>query len=100
MDKSPEKEEADEDSLEVEKLDEMNPDHKFCFCMPHIWGVHVVGASIVATIFGSCVQAYFLGNNDWFGEELYYVILLLLLPIFISLMFYFLFWCGCDRSWH
>jgi hypothetical protein len=38
--------------------------------------------------------------NDYFNDAFYFVYVLLLLPFFIALIFYALYWCACHDTWH
>ena len=57
----------------------------------------ILGIYILANLCFNMYQAYTLDMNDYYSEWYYYVYCLCLLPFFISIVLYFMYYCQKDH---
>ena len=74
-------------------------DPKFMFCFSYKCGVNFTGALIIVTLIYGCLHAYFIDFNMYFDDVYYYIFILFLLPYFISVVFFMMYWCSNDNHW-
>ena len=82
-----------EDSLEDR---DTSNDPKFCCCFSMKCGVIFIGIYIIIDLILCCLFAYYISQNEYFdepGQIFYYVFIILILPLFVSVTLYSLYFC-------